>query len=199
MGIHHAQVSLRSPSNLPRDHSVNVYTFSGTGSDFDGLAQAMVNAYYQKLAVALSVLGGVNRITCKIYNAQATGPNPPLATKFQDLAPVVNSGPREVAICLSTSGAPALSGRPGGLLPTERGRTFIGPINSQYCASERPGVTVRNAILELGKAIKLISVPGFLWGAGSSLNEVSRVWVDDEWDTQRRRGFRPTSRVEASV
>jgi hypothetical protein len=147
------------------------------------------------------MIGGVVSIDCKVYDAEGAPPNPPLGMFAGPAIGTQTPGPREVALCLSARGAPALSGRPPGLLKTERGRTFIGPLSTQYIAAERPSAFLQGRLLDVGSNIKAITIsqPGFLWSAGSDLVQVSEIYVDNEWDTQRRRGLRPTGRVTRQV
>jgi hypothetical protein len=201
MALFTVQVILTSASGLPRDNCVNVYHFTGTGGDADALAQAMVKAYEPVTDSGSAIIAGINRVSAKVYDGLGLAPNPPLATFAGPPITVAGVGPREIALCLSTRGSPALSGRPPGLLPQERGRTFIGPIGTQHIGVERPSAFLRGKVLDVGSAIAAIntSQPGFLWVAGSARVEVSEIYVDNEWDTQRRRGLRPTARDTRSV
>jgi hypothetical protein len=178
---------------------VNTLHFtSGANQGTATLGADLEAAFRANLGGTTQRAGGLKRWDVKVYEDGAA-PNPPKTETVGTTQPVNDTGPREVAICLSFKGSPALSGRPAGLLLTERGRIFIGPWHSTQTSSARPNSTLRTALLDLGSAIKSAGGTGFLWVCGSDQVQVSKLWVDDEWDTQRRRGFRPTTRSERTV
>jgi hypothetical protein len=199
MAAYTAQVIARALSGLARDDTVNTLHFtSGANPGTQPLADDLEAAFRTKLGGATQICGGMKRWDVKIYE-DGPAPNPPKSEKIGATQPVYDSGPREVALCLSFKGSSPLSGLPAGLTQKQRGRIYIGPFHSSQPSSSRPNAFLRTVLLDLGSLIKNAGGSGFLWVAGSDQVEVSKLWVDDEWDTQRRRGFRPTARSERSV
>lgn len=132
--------------------------------------------------------------------------------------------PREVALCLSYHGdltnaqeeAPDdsdLDAAPERPASRRRGRIYIGPLSQAALTAgtdSRPGNAVIQAIARMGEY--LLTAPalvaeGVEWcvlsqpnrpgedPGPSTLYTVTGVWVDNEWDTQRRRGLRRTTRT----
>lgn len=133
--------------------------------------------------------------------------------------------PGEVALCLSYNADlvdileeapddPDADTRPERPASRRRGRLFLGPL-VLTCATatepSRPLDTMRNDFL--GLAVKLgdsASVPALAavncrWvvhsdsGFAGANYPVINAWVDNSFDTQRRRGVSPTNRLSAAV
>lgn len=107
----------------------------------------------------------------------------------------------ETACCLSYQAAP-LSGTPQA---RRRGRIFLGglgPCIVAGTASAFPefGVAQRNVVANAAEAL-LVNANADGWGwrvysrVGESASVVTNGWVDDELDTQRRRGRRVEERT----
>ena len=112
-------------------------------------------------------------------------------------APTVAPLPPEVSLCGSFQ-AVAASGIPQS---RRRGRIFLGPLNTGTLASTgRPAVgsvaILRNAL----EALRVASAAAatWEWSVFSTKNlvnySIANGWVDDEFDTQRRRGRLPIVR-----
>lgn len=148
---------------------------------------------------------------------------PPIHTEVFDhlgRTPSANPGglPSEVAICLSYRNEDA----PGVPLNRRRGRVFLGPWGLSALAEEsgtqRPFIhsTLRTQLV--GTAARLLAAqPWVIYSrpfAGrvgavkdngdpkpdlapriGSTYPIQRFWVDDAWDTQRKRGERPVART----
>lgn len=126
--------------------------------------------------------------------------------------------PSEVAVCMSYRNEDA----PGVPLRRRRGRVFLGPWSqgmlSEDGSTQRPfvGSGMRNQIIATGARLRdatpwcIYSRPfagrfGAVKDNGDpkpdlparigSTYPVQRLWVDDAWDTQRRRGERPVTRT----
>ena len=211
-----AQVVLEAANGIPRDGIVNGFHFSGganpTTSDMDDVATLLQSFYNTShmtsepaIAGWLSVLlsRGTNKAHVKLYNMGDAHPRQPHTVDFTLLAASSsdNGLPAEVSVCLSlqTNANHTKSGR---------GRVYIGPLHSNTVriASNRvfpAGDTIesiRGAARFLIDAGTDVSHP-FHWSIYSrKLNEMFRVdaaYVDNEFDTQRRRGYRPTTRTFA--
>jgi hypothetical protein len=146
----------------------------------------------------------------KIYDTSHALHSPPV---FDELytAPTMAGGasplPSEVAVCLSYSGTPA-SGVP---LSSVRGRIYIGPLSTHALdesdgpdTTGRPNLAFRSRVVESGPRLAASLLEVFMvWGVRSVTHNrftpINHFWCDNAWDTQRRRGESPTSRVVAEV
>jgi len=195
MASYTAQIIGKSSTGLVRDDCVNTLHFnSGVNNSEQDLIDDLVAAFTQRLFVNNSIVGGITRFDGKLY-LDSPGPTPPIKMKTGATYGVQTPGPREVALCLSFKGSPTGSGMPTGFNKKWRGRIYIGPLTQTTLDEERPDIGVRNTLLDLGGDIFTAGGDGFVWAVGSENVQVSEAWVDNEWDTQRRRGLRPTSRV----
>lgn len=131
--------------------------------------------------------------------------------------------PPEVALCLSYRNTTA-----GAVPPARRrGRIYLGPIEQSFM-DQQSGVGIPNAdlinrLVEAGNALRTNDVPG-PWmiysrpyaGRGEVVRPgqttlpaiparpgaaypVTQVWVDNAWDTQRRRGKAATARTSSAI
>lgn len=183
-----AKIGFQLDSALPKDVvTINPCYF---GDD----AQALANALKTNLT-AHTVIGVDTPFTVKIYNAEKEPPNYPLATAIQGTGFKVSALPREVAICLSYY---STFNRPG-----YRGRVFLPATFVGGSLALRPTTVQQNNALAftnvLGKGLptghNLVVYSRHL---GQSFG-VSNTWVDDEWDTVRSRGLKPTTRVQSTL
>lgn len=131
----------------------------------------------------------------KVYNAEQAPPSYPLATAEQTGAPPSFAYPREVSICLSYY---STYNR-----PRYRGRIYLPAFLVGGTTGQRPTTTQITNALNFRTVLTNGLPTGHNWVVYSKTNGtsygVSHAWVDDEWDIQRRRGLRPTTRQEANV
>lgn len=118
--------------------------------------------------------------------------------------------PAEVAICMSfrsTYGADAEFTPTTRPRARDRGRIYLGPLISSVGNTDattgrvKPAQSLIDDITIAGARLR-DAAGGMIWSVwsrkGSSLKSVTTVWVDDAWDTQRRRGERATTKTFAS-
>lgn len=163
--------------------------------------------------------------TVKAYDADA--PGSPLATSTWAGGITTgldsNSLPAEVALCLSFQGLPLAAteapddadadSAPERPQSRRRGRVYIGPL-SPSCAGgnpSRPQSGVINSLLKMAKFLRnptsgTLTAVNAEWGVisragvgGLGFTSVDQAWVDDEFDTQRRRGLKATSRTTLAL
>lgn len=132
----------------------------------------------------------------------------PRAAIYDEILPYTGGSPgvahpSEVAMCLSYETTP------GGGIPQarKRGRVYLGPFvnNTGTGLPNRPDAEFRSSVVR--RAQKLAAswhlIDGFTWSIYSpTLDQafpVVRAWMDDAWDTQRRRGDAPTSEVSQAI
>lgn len=198
-----AQVILHTVNNLAADYVTNSWAVSPAGTVADADIQEYTDAFkdfYDDLSGILGEPIAQNGHQIKWYDLMTpVPPNYPLTTDTFNLAsaPTGNPLPSEVAICLSFQGA-RVSGFPQ---RRRRGRIYIGPLNQNINSAGRPSSgaisTIASAAATLTSNLKACSVPGTLgvWShVDSLLVPVEDGWVDNSFDTQRRRGIVSTSR-----
>lgn len=198
-------------SGLSRDVSVNTFHFILPDTPDPGSLDAIDGAlldFYDKTGTdpdIKSLLSPVlsEGVTFKLYSATEEGA--PIATYFHDIGdPSASSAlPNEVACCLSYRAAPSPGVPPARL----RGRVFIGPLNTDAVLSTGPSGAQPSddlilALANAGSGLvdnASINTLGVYWvvysRAGDLFSIVTDGWVDNEFDTQRRRQVDATVRT----
>lgn len=196
MARYRAQLSVPVDSTLPKDRMVITPCFKDTGtSDPDGIADDLATGFQSWVTGSLEV-------TAKLYDLDATGPGPhrPVAEKTVGAGLLVASTmPRELACCLSFYAGTNTARR--------RGRLYI-PITflnrkTPGGAAQRPSAQQRadtGTLAAFLAGIGGLDVDWVVWsGRDNDAHTVTNWWVDDEWDIQRRRGLRPTTRTSGTT
>lgn len=186
-----AQVAFGADTAFPRDRMAITPHFNDT---LDGNAQTLADDLANKFD---TFFAGVREVSVKVYDAQAPKPNPPMATaiKQSGLTPA-SPGDREVALCLSFYA--------GQNVKRKRGRVYIPAIFITTGALPvRPSSTHRDTLAQFVTIFSTSGPASVAWAVFSRVDNIARpvtnYWVDDEWDSQRRRGLRPTTRTTAAV
>lgn len=182
------QVRLHAETNLPEDDAVNVLCFFTDDIETvaDGIAAAYtsitswINGYYNGMTVRAYPFGGGQPLFSKDYAVNFSGSN----------------APTEVALCLSYATVDDVDTS----TPRRRGRIYL-PIPG---TSVRPSTSQQEAALDLGEELAAIGVGTAqtwkLWSRTDGATfDIESIWVDDAWDTQRRRGLAPTARIVRDV
>lgn len=210
------QVRLPHVSALPQDVYVNTFVFTGiddTGDMATAIYGRLVNFYNatqssgQKLLNYLSTVVQSTGARLQIYDLDQPEPRVPIFDESMSLPDIAPSGsasnlPSEVAVCLSYRGDLVSGTNPA----RRRGRIYLGPLNSNCLdgasASDtipRPSSTFRTTLAQAGTALAAANTLGASWRvwsrAGGSFTEITAGWVDNSFDTQRRRGERSTTRI----
>ena len=201
-------VTLGRDSALPEDQVVNVFHFDAsgpTGGQLDDIADHLITFYKDvNTTPARSVASFLSSdlsgsIVVKLYNLSDTVPRAPVLEVATTMT--VGTGqslPAEVALCLSFQGAP-LSGQPQA---RRRGRVYIGPLDIECLTTDPVGRPVQEFMDTLGASADRMqtdsnasSTPwGVLSVTDNQLVEIVDGWVDNAFDTQRRRGEAATVR-----
>jgi hypothetical protein len=195
MPIYRLSIWTRLDSTLERDKVfINPVINATAGpANTEQLAQEAVDAMQ-----TWTGLGGVVEFGCKVYDVQKPKPNYPLATVIENAnAFAATSAPREVALCLSFYAGQNVKRRRGRLyLPT----TWIGAGSN---LAVRPTQTQINKVMALGVILQDLGGLAEDWSVYSKVDGTARAvtnyWCDNEWDIQRRRGLRGTSRSEGTT
>lgn len=221
-------VKLHRSNGVPADDVINVWHFEGdeggTSTDeetrWNELLPGLVSrleTFYNGISVYFSrVLSG----ECTIQAINMRDPRPVYARQestftlpqSQAVAPL----PSEVALCLSFEGAK----EPGAVMRRRRGRVYLGPFNdfaldtAPIGGDSRPILALREAVLNEGLtmatgepatgAARLAIFSPTEAGplnttADAAWNDAVRLWLDDAWDTQRRRGAVASRRDERVI
>lgn len=205
MALISAQVALQAATQLPEDRMVNTFWFqTNSSADPAGIVTPLVD-FYQSLAGALS-LNAIHDTghLIKMYDQADVEPRSPIVESTFDLTGLSNTTalPAEVALCSSFQGNP----ESGENQQRRRGRIYVsGWVSSNNVGAGRPGgplqTLLANSTAQLSNDITALGtgIEQVLWVVYSrtadSFALITNGWVDDSWDTQRRRGIAPTTRV----
>lgn len=215
-------VTLHKKSGIPADSSMNVWHFiapSGapTTPQFGDMMN-IIKDFYDNLSFELSSThaGGATPIFIEFTKltaekpAAGSGLGPPIingAVAWQTV-PAQNGYPAEVCTCVSLDGTTTSDSEGGTTGPhpaaRKRNRKYIGPLATGVGAPDattnevRPTVTWRT---QLAQAVLDILITKALTKGWSLVGfspknwqtfPVHNVWVDNAFDTQRRRGEAPS-------
>ncbi len=202
MAIMRVQTVLKYPSNLPRDVVSNQWAFDGPVDDAT------------TLAISNAIKGFYDAIRSSTLSNQIAGSGhlnkfsvlPPLVPNYPfkeytwafATAPSATSLPPECAIVLSFQGTKS----PGFEQARRRGRIYLGPCSTGASTGGSPTAATVTAIANAASAFKTAIdgiAGGVTWGVWSSTDQelvpIDNGWVDAEFDTQRSRGIRTTTRT----
>lgn len=210
-----AQVTIPRATGVPEDAITNTWHFDGddvneTDAAYHSAVMSGLTTFYNSIDQFLSGMASPTA-TVKIYDMRDATPRVPEFTGT--IALTLGTGlwmPAEVAICLSFQAAAAS----GVNQARRRGRIYLGPIDhdatyTQNLGDVRPTSTCRDAIAAaadtLHNGIALPVTGQVKWAVYSpttdvtdtidnAFNDVDNGWVDNAYDTQRRRGVAPTLR-----
>lgn len=208
------QVTLPNEDTIPSDAAMNTWHFGTNEVDpADALAEiaTRLEAFYTlALADASPCLTGF--IEGLFYNLAEAPPRVPIGDfNVSFITPTGQPLPNECAIVLSYRANP-VSGIPAARL---RGRIYLGPFNTTAVANSTGGAVVDSGtqlgVTTAAEALAAANDSTATWvifsptTAGAppwtqpeleaASHEVTGGFVDNAWDTQRRRGIASTVRV----
>lgn len=199
-----AQVTIPYFSAVPTDVAVNVWSFNVADDTTGELSQvgAFLNTFYSAIVSYMSPLLDTENASVKGYVRTDAEPQVPRLSGPLVLGPSGTGDPlpEEVAVCLSFRGA-LVSGQ---VPARRRGRVFLGPLRGpvvQVGASSRAEVAagfqedIEDAIVAATAELTTAGNAHTIWSQTNEENiTVTDYWVDNAFDTQRKRGRAPTSR-----
>jgi hypothetical protein len=206
MPHHLFTTTLDSDTGLPEDGVVNTWHFDGPGADPDNVGDMLHDFFNtvptgQSVSLASRLSGDLldGNMTIKGYDMSDPEPRAPV---YEDTFTLtgLNTGdpfPPEVALCLSYQGANE-SGTPQS---RRRGRVYIGPWASVADNVGRPSSTTQTILCAAARDLldAANSALSWTWVQYSPTTTLTTPvvggWVDNAWDSQRRRGWAPTSRI----
>jgi len=136
---------------------------------------------------------GTAKMVCKAYDVSRPKPNYPVYEKETGGGTAgVAAMPREIAMCLSFYAGTNQKRRRGRLYIPAFWGVATGALPERPTAAHRDKVgTLATILQDLGG----VDVDWSVWsGVDGQARAVTNWWVDDEWDIQRRRGLRGTTR-----
>jgi hypothetical protein len=190
VAIYRAQISWGADTAFPRDRvTINPHfkvTISPNPQQLADDLAAAIAGWQQPSPTG-------REVQVKMYDAEDPPPSPPVAQKMLNSGIVpVSPGPREIAVCLSFYAQTNT--------PSRRGRLFVPLFVANGNAPSGPTVSSvnRDAIATLVPIFASLGGVDTDWVVWSRKNEqahtVTNWFVDDEYDTVRSRGLRPTLR-----
>lgn len=213
MAIVRAQVVIPHLSALPEDVTVNTFHFLATGAvdaaDLDSI-EGLISDFYFGTPTGE---GGPIRafwsnnvqedlVRLKLYDLTAPEPRQPLRDVEIGVEGAVagDALPGEVALCLSFQAV----GESGSPQARRRGRIYFGPLGQAAMATsgdtERPNPGLISRLVAAGQDLVDAAAASVTpWVVYSEVDDVGYLvdngWVDNAFDTQRRRGVAPSART----
>ena len=197
------QTTLRTADGIPANFIVNQFCIDGmeSGDNNDQEIVDAIKGFYDAInGPVLSDAMNVDGHICKFYSLPGVTPNYPYTeiTWGFDVVPTGDTFAPEVALCLSFQAQRT----PGFPQARRRGRIFIGQIRDGIQVGGRPDgptlTSVRDAAIQLSADISG-AAPGYRWAVWSVVDQEANFivdgWIDDSWDTQRSRGYKPTVKL----
>lgn len=216
MPVIRLQVELPMDTAVPQDAVVNTLYYSRPLANFDTAALTVVvdtvAGAYAGIVSHLASTINPTAVQFTAYDLNDPEPRVPIHQETRNIGVTATTVmPHEVALCLSYSALP-VSGIPPARL---RGRIYLGPFSAAASnnTTGRPTAAVLSAVAGMGDVLgddPDLDVVGVQWvvysptrrGAGSAENGIALVrqgYVDDAWDSQRRRGISPGTRTLFSI
>lgn len=213
MTILRAMVTIQRDSGVPADAVTNTFHFNTGGvylpGDGTAVRDRLVSFYdgansHQSVASYLSRVLNPTSTHLKVYDLNDPEPRVPKIDEDLIIGGMsAEALPSEIAICLSYRTAYAS----GVARARQRGRIFIGPVANNCIAfvSGEPTVSseCRDDLTQAAARLIDADTPLLKWSvhsvAGNTAHApIAQVWVDNAFDTQRRRGIRATQRTSLS-
>lgn len=215
-----AVVSMSYGSGLPEDVVQNTFTFvCQDGTNYLEYIEDTLQAAYDNVTGAYTHdIDRTPGATLTFYDWTIAAPNPPIATSTLTIQAVSGTAydlPQEVALVCSFE-APTVAGVP---MARRRGRVYLGPwCTASAVDSTVPPTSIITATKDFGLDIVtacplngtiaswavLSRKQGGGWllpgqsgppNFAAAVSPVTHGWVDNAWDTQRRRGQKATART----
>jgi hypothetical protein len=197
-----AQVVIPSKTGLPEDGITNTFYFRNdwvSGAPYESIRDTLADFYNasqgaMRLTSYISSTVTSTPWLVKMYDLGTPAPRQPTTMDIPVTLSGIQSLPTEVTACGSF-----ISNRN---LPRQRGRIFVGPLNQSAAEVQAPGRVALNATFRAtllsAMAAMNSTTNNVSWRLYSptdaAMKEVTGGWVDNAFDTQRRRGTAPTVR-----
>lgn len=204
MAIHRCLITLHTEDANPANFITNTLYFDDdedSGTNLPLIAAEVIEKYGD-IDAFFSPLLAEDGHDIEFYRMSDPTPRVPVYSDTWNFpgSLAVNTEPPEVALVLSFQGAKSS----GVNQASRRGRIYLGPFGNSTDIDGRPSSTLINAVAGFGSTLLADSnLADWTWVVFSpTLNgavPVTNGWVDNSWDTQRRRGIEWTSRETYGV
>lgn len=212
------QHALQDSNGLSEDRYVNTFHALELplGGEYEALALAVRNFYLDTDGIGTNNIRTYmanhawgDNATVKIYELDDAEPRQPVYEEVYDHIPQNSASvalPSEVSSCISFSAPPA-AGVP---MARRRGRIYIGPLNVDAVEVGGSSLKSRPKAVFMEVACRAFrNLATTMFEAGYAMMQYSPTsgvasapsvcWMDDAWDTQRRRGVAPTGRFTEPI
>jgi hypothetical protein len=200
-GHYSAQVIFKGLTGRPEDVYVNTFYFRddsavGTPADVADNLTANLQEFYNVTPTGAAGLASLatrmpsnvidDEVEVRVYDLGQPSPRYPITNFFNMTGQVTSALPSEVAVCLSYVA--------GQNQPKQRGRIYVGPLatNVVTVTNGRAVVADNFAMSLLLSYVRLMNKSNaspVLWSPTDQITkEITGCWVDNAFDTQRRRG-----------
>lgn len=210
MAIIRATVSFESATMIPADRATNTYHFDvagESGSTLGLVADLLQDLYVDTTAVTpltdlMSDELSAGLLGIQLYNLDDPEPRVPILSRGVEFTPADAPGlPTEVSLVVSFQADPEA----GQVQARRRGRIYLPWMRESSNVLGRPSSVVIDDVAAaytefLANSDDAANVDWVVWSPTAEASfGVSTGWVDDAWDTQRRRGFSATTRTTFPV
>lgn len=214
-GMMRAQAVFQGATNLPEDRFVNTFHAEWIAPYTDYATAAVqwavavehfyVTAGSNGRSIGQLMSPFISKLDILVYDMSLPEGEREPYTLESTYTPTsgTNTMPEECAVCLTLHGAPPIT-------PRRRGRLFLGPFKHDSDVIDNANASLPTRVnLEGGQAIgdtikaaavALRDYEGFNWAIRSVTPSENYIpitggWIDNAFDTQRRRGPDPTARL----
>lgn len=198
------QATIFPTSNLNADAATNTWAITAVDvAQLNGVVFDTLQNFYIGLQSIFPNTVRQDDHLLKAYNRANAIPRAPVAQRRFNFPGVPGGAPLppEVSMCMSFQGN-QVSGQ---AQARRRGRVYLGPIRQDRVGTDgRPTAGLITTIRDAGDYLVDASAAAtWQWEVWSTVNNaaaaVTNGWVDNEFDTQRRRGRVATSRSTFAV
>jgi len=210
-------VTMPAKTARTEDACVNTWHLNSLGSNLQlsmDVFAANLETFYTPIVPLYSSKMNPGGTVIRFYNMNDPKPRPPIYTDtlFSTAVSAHTTAalPTEVALVLSYA-APKVAGKNQN---RRRGHIYLGPWAAvgDNNDNDRPKATLVGTVKDAASAFLAESNGGITYnwvvysqtsvdqgGGGDPYVQVTNGWVDDSWDTQRRRGLEPIVRTTFGV
>lgn len=199
MPFYTVQVTIPTADNTAANYASNTWHFEADDLTALQLCFNALKTFYNTMTGSMSSMVRQTGWEFKGYDDSDPMPRYPVLTETWSLtgAPSGAPAPPEVALCLSfqgdkTSGVPQAR---------RRGRIYFPYVDASTIHTDgRPTTGLTSTLNAAGDALLTASLAAASWAwmvfsvVSPGYTSVTNGWVDNEWDTQRRRGRKATAR-----
>lgn len=203
MSILRSQVILRTADNIPANFVTNTFYWESL-ADIQvtiPLYTAAVKVMYDDLNPYFSTALSRTGHEVRTYLEDQPSPNYPVDTTVWDLASNLAGTPLPSEVSVTSSFE---ADKVNGLSQaSRRGRVYFGPLNTAAMTNGRVNAATQTDFAQatVDYILNVMAIDSgqtypVVWSRKlQSAARITTGWVDDAFDTQRRRGIEPSSRV----